>query len=271
MLLNEDHYEATPTGLCDTVKVAEQYKTDENLSARISIHDKYSTNKQGFGNWIFEQYRFSEGSYILELGCGNAAMWQGRTLPKDARLWLTDLSEGMLSAARGHISVSDVISLSRVDIQEIPFPDNTFDTVIANMMLYHVPDLDRALCEVRRVLKPDGTFFCATYGENGITEFVRSAVARCTGKLTKSMDYVFTLQNGMSILETHFYQVEKRLYHDSLAVTDTRDLVAYIRTMSSMADCGDVSDEALFRILDDMKTDGVLTVPKEYGMFVCQK
>lgn len=268
---NKNSCKATPIGLSDTVRVTEQYRTDENLTVRISIHDKYSTNKQGFGNWIFEQYRFSEKSHILELGCGNAAMWQGRTLPKDAHLWLTDLSEGMLSAAQKQIPVGDTIGFSQVDIQDIPFPDGTFDTVIANMMLYHVPDLDRALREVRRVLKPNGTFFCATYGENGITEFVRSAVTRCTGKPMMPMNYVFTLQNGTAILKKCFDRVERRLYHDSLAVTDTRDLVAYIRTMSSMADCGDVSDEELFHILDDMKIDGVLTVPKEYGMFLCQK
>ncbi len=198
-------------------------------------------------------------------------MWQGRTLPQDARLWLTDLSEGMLSSARRLISADDMIRIAQVDIQDIPFPDNIFDTVIANMMLYHVPDLDLALREVSRVLKSDGTFFCATYGENGIAEFVRSAVVRYTEKPMTPMNHVFTLQNGTSILKTHFDQVEKRLYHDSLAVTDTRDLVSYIRTMSSMADCVDVSDEELFRILDDMKIDGVLTVPKEYGIFVCRK
>lgn len=109
MQLNKDRYEATPTGLCDAVKVTEQYKTDENLAARISIHDKYSTNKQGFGNWVFEQYRFSEGSCILELGCGNAAVWQGRTLPKNVRLLLTDLSAGMLSAAMRSFFVSSMI------------------------------------------------------------------------------------------------------------------------------------------------------------------
>ncbi|MBE6586269.1 MAG: class I SAM-dependent methyltransferase [Ruminococcaceae bacterium] len=268
---DENRCEVTSADLCDTVKVFEQYKTAENLTARISIHDKYSTNHQGFGNWIFEQYCFFEGCHVLELGCGNAAMWKGRALPPNAHLWLTDLSEGMLSAAQRHIPAGGMVSLAQVDIQNIPFPDNTFDTLIANMMLYHVPDLDCALREVSRVLKSDGTFFCATYGENSIAEFVRSAVARYMREQKTPMNHVFTLQNGTSILKKHFDQVEKRLYHDSLAVTDTRDLVAYIRTMSSMADCGDVSDEELFRILDDMKIDGVLTVPKEYGIFVCRK
>ena len=257
--------------LHDAEKVASQYKTADNLAARISIHDKYSTNKQGFGNWLYEQYELCFNTRILELGCGNAAMWRGRILPDGVRLLLTDFSEGMLSDAKKNVGECDRITFEQVDIQNIPYTDNSFDTVIANMMLYHVPDLDRALQEVRRVLKPDGTFFCATYGENGITEFVRSAVARCTGQPAVAMNYVFTLQNGAAILGRYFDRVEKRLYPDSLAVTDTRDLVAYIRTMTAMVDCGDVRDDELQFILDSMKVDGVLTVPKEYGMFVCRK
>lgn len=36
--------------------VQQQYKTTDNLNTRISIHTKYSTNKEGFGNWIFSHY-----------------------------------------------------------------------------------------------------------------------------------------------------------------------------------------------------------------------
>jgi hypothetical protein len=36
-----------------------QYKNAQNLRTRISLHDKYSKNKQGFGNWIFEIFSFS--------------------------------------------------------------------------------------------------------------------------------------------------------------------------------------------------------------------
>ena len=60
----------------DTVK--NQYANAGNLSTRISIHDKYSTNKMGFGNWIFSNYRIESGMKILELGCGTGDMWRGR-------------------------------------------------------------------------------------------------------------------------------------------------------------------------------------------------
>ena len=47
--------------------VRNQYSTADKLNTRISIHSKYSTNKQGFGNWIASHYRIQEGMSVLEL------------------------------------------------------------------------------------------------------------------------------------------------------------------------------------------------------------
>ena len=40
----------------DAEVVKQQYATETNLNIRIAIHEKYSTNKMGFGNWIFSKY-----------------------------------------------------------------------------------------------------------------------------------------------------------------------------------------------------------------------
>ena len=57
--------------------VKEQYANAGNLNTRISIHQKYSTNKIGFGNWIFSNYKTTQGMKVLELGCGTGDMWKG--------------------------------------------------------------------------------------------------------------------------------------------------------------------------------------------------
>ena len=61
----------------DKKVVEKQYATSANLNTRISIHDKYSTNKQGFGNWIYSHYEIENGTRVLELGCGTGSMWKG--------------------------------------------------------------------------------------------------------------------------------------------------------------------------------------------------
>lgn len=247
---------------------AEQYNTSKNLDIRISIHDRYSTNKQGFGNWISEHYQFPEAASVLELGCGTGSMWKGKSalIRRCSRLILSDLSEGMLNKAKETLSGENGIEYRTVDIQNIPFPDHTFDAVIANMMLYHVPDLAKGLSEVRRVLKEGGKFYCATYGENGMMKYIGSLFAGYG--IEESVNTNFTLQNGEQALKFFFDDVTKDHYADSLAVTETEDLVDYIFSLSGMTNLRKLPREVVRSVLSIHMKDGVLNIPKEYGMFI---
>ncbi len=69
----------------------------------------------------------------------------------------TDISQGMLDAL-AHSARSLGLSLDRVrtDAEDLPFPDQSFDVVFGHAVLHHVPNLDRALAEFHRVLRPGG-------------------------------------------------------------------------------------------------------------------
>ena len=146
--------------------LASQYGTSDKLNTRISIHDKYSTNKQGYGSWLVSNYDIRKGMSVLEVGCGTGALWRGRDdlIDKCDSLVFTDLSEGMLEKAEENLGEKHNVEYQVEDIQDLSFADDTFDVVIANAMLYHVPDLSKGLSEVRRVLKNGGVFYCATLG-----------------------------------------------------------------------------------------------------------
>ncbi len=251
------------------IAVEKQYASSGSLQTRISIHDKYSTNRQGFGPWITEHYRFPEHAAVLELGCGTGSMWLGRDglIAACSRLILSDFSEGMLQTARETLRRYDTIGYRVIDIQDIPFPDQSFDAVIANMMLYHVPDLRRGLAEVRRVLKPGGTFYCATYGEHGIMEYISSLFGMDP---SGQANHLFTLQNGAAQLREYFSDVQRDDYRDSLAVTDVRDLADYIGSLSGMVALREIPREEMTAVLTAHMKDGVLSIPKEYGMFTAR-
>lgn len=256
------------SSLNDTVIVKRQYATAKNLNTRISIHDKYSTNKMGFGNWIVSNYRIHKGMNVLEIGCGTGDMWKNREtlIGKCSKLILSDFSEGMVDTTKTNIGNYDNVEYRIMDIQEIPYEDETFDVVIANMMLYHVPDIGKGLAEVRRVLKRGGYFYCATYGEHGIIEYL-SKILSPYG-VENNLNKNFTLQNGYEILRKNFSKVEKLEYKDSLAVTDMDDMVEYIYSLSSMTPLNRVPKQEIKDILMNHITNGILNVPKEYGMFI---
>lgn len=250
--------------IADRQIVEAQYKTSVRLETRISIHEKYSRNKQPFGDWITSHYHLLNNENVLELGCGTGQMWQNVTLPKGCKLVLTDLSEGMLQTARQNTSYLTA-NYAVCDAMDIPYADDSFDVVIANMMLYHVPDINRALSEIRRVLKTEGRFFAATFGEYGAVEAVLDMLG-----LPCTVNHRFTLQNGFGQLSRYFEQVEVISRPDALDVTNTNDLIAYLRSMAGMTVLADIPDTRLHEVFNAHMRDGVLSLPKEYGLFICR-
>ncbi|MGL6105004.1 class I SAM-dependent methyltransferase [Romboutsia sp.] len=190
-------------------------------------------------------------------------------MENSSKLVLTDFSQGMLESAREKLEKHENIDFEVVDIQNIPFDDESFDVVIANMMLYHVPDLNRGLLEVRRVLKPGGKFYCATFGENGIVEYIETALKEFI--VTETKNNVFTLQTGPSKLSNHFKHVERLNYEDSLAVSDIDYIIDYIYSLDQMTNLNNIKSEVIKEVLESKKESGILNIPKEYGMFVCIK
>ncbi len=259
---------APPSRLNDSAAVREQYASSEKLTSRISIHSKYSVNRQGFGNWIASHYDIRPGMSVLELGCGTGEMWLGKedVISSCARFVLSDLSSGMLSAAKKTLKGFRNIEYRVIDIQDIPFDDKGFDVVIANMMLYHVPDLQTGLREVKRVLKGGGAFYCATYGENGMMSYICD-LFRSYG-IKRHINSAFTLQNGEEKLKGVFREVHRFFYEDALEVTDVEDMVDYIRSLTDMSGLEKLTRDELRKVLTANMSGGVLRVPKEYGMFV---
>lgn len=254
----------------NTEAVKAQYATSKGLSTRINFHDKYSTNQQGFGNWIVSYYDIKEDAKVLELGCGTGSTWLGHkeTIAKCGELILTDFSEGMLETTKETLRDYKGIEYKQADIQNLPFEDDSFDVVIANMMLYHVPDIDKAMKEVRRVLKDDGVFYCATFGEHNFTDCLAEWFNLSGEKFNPNHN--FTLQNGEEKLRTAFSLVMALVYEDTLKITDTDDLIDYLLSLASLKAINDIPTQKIKEILSEHEVNGEIVLPKEYGMFIAK-
>ena len=136
----------------------EQYRTADNLAARIRLHDSFSTNTYGWFRWIFDHFELPEGCRILELGCGPGDLWRenaGR-IHSSWEIVLSDFSEGMVTEAQKNLAgCPQTSTFAVIDAQELPFGGDCFDAVIANHCLYHFPDLGKALSDALARLKKD--------------------------------------------------------------------------------------------------------------------
>src|SRR5215216_4192737 len=200
----------------------DQYKDSSNLDARVAIHKRFSMNPYGWMNWVFDHLlKLPEGAEILELGCGPGYLWQEniRRIPAGWRVTLSDLSPGMLDAAwRNLVVTGRAFQFKEIDAQSIPFEDETFDAVIANFMLYHMPDRSRAIHEIRRVLKPGGCLIAATVGENHMQEMMKWLRQVHVGDIWESYANPFTLESGLQQLKAFFHKVTLLRYEDSLEI-----------------------------------------------------
>ena len=78
------------------------------------------------------------------------------------------------------------------------------------------------------------------------------------------------LLNGQGILSRHFETVQRLDREDGLAITDIHDFADYIYSLSSLTDIQSLPRHVLLRKLAERVENGILYVPKEYGMFACR-
>jgi ubiquinone/menaquinone biosynthesis C-methylase UbiE len=214
--------------------LTEQYKDASKLNARMQLHERFSTNKYGWHRWVFDQLDLPPKCCLLELGCGPGYLWLKNLdrIPSDWDITLSDFSPGMLQEAQQHLSVSrHPFTFGVIDAQVIPFADESVDGVIANHMLYHVPDRDKALSEIRRVLRPAGCLYAATNGRNSMQEFGKM-VRRFFPNTYEPGPGSFTLENGLDQLSRWFSEVILHRYEDALVVTEVDALVSYVLSSS---------------------------------------
>ena len=258
----------------EETNIIEQYKNAKNLNDRISLHEKYSTNKQGWFNWLFNQIDFSKVNRLLELGCGNGKLWQENRIDlRNREIFLSDISEGMVEEVRNKLG-SDFNCIV-ADAEKIPFKDEYFDSIIANHVLFYLNDLNLGLKEIDRVLKSDGIFYCSTYGKNHmkeITEIVQNFDSRINLS-NHSLYDIFGLENGEDILSKYFSNIQRMDYQDSLEITESKPLIDYIMSCHGNQNeiLGPRLNEFKEHIEELLKNNGKIVVTKQAGLFVCEK
>ena len=112
----------------------------------------------------FGQFPISSADRVLDLGCGfgrhavEAARRGGNVIAVDRSAEELQQVNALFAAmrAQGEIPVSTITRAVRADLLALPFPDDYFDVIMASEVLEHIPDDERAMAEIARVVRPGG-------------------------------------------------------------------------------------------------------------------
>jgi SAM-dependent methyltransferase len=206
-----------------------QYKTDVNLAARQSIYG-YQQPRIDLARETLDLAALDGGEVVADVGCGN-----GRYLAELARrghagpVLGVDMSPGMLAAAR---SGAPRARLMVADATALPVRDAAAGLTLAMHMLYHVPEPDRAVRELRRITRPGGRAIVGLNGADHLRE-LRGLIAEALASLGRPSALPreqIGLDQGEELLRSAFTSVTRHDFAAELRVPSPEPVAAYVRS-----------------------------------------
>lgn len=201
--------------LNDPELVRRQYETEAGLATRREAQTRFLVGENAF-DLALAAVVDAQPRRVLEVGCGMGNFAERVARETSAEVVATDLSPRMVELARERGLDARV-----ADVQRLPFDHGEFDCVVANAMLYHVEDLERALAELARVLEPGGKLVAVTIGAEHVAEIWELVGYR-------RPERPFARENGAEHLARHFREVERQDVDAELVFPDEDAVHRYV-------------------------------------------
>jgi ubiquinone/menaquinone biosynthesis C-methylase UbiE len=257
--------------------VREQYKSDKNLNIRNNLHS-YNINKVDFDKWCFNQINFQKNAKVLEVGCGTGKLWYKNegNIEESLNITLSDFSKGMLKSTKEKLKELNYdFKYKEINVEKIPYEDESFDIVIAKHMIYFAPDIEKALSEIKRVLVPGGMAYitansCETMAElNKLAEKFDSSL----GIDNNGYSARFELENGDPIIRKYFRKVDVEILEGKIIVDDAEPLVSYKAStiQGSSILVGEKKKEFTKYLEDYIRRNGNISITTKTCMFKARK
>ncbi|GAA0077777.1 MerR family transcriptional regulator [Clostridium sp. CTA-5] len=253
--------------------VKEQYKSDKNLNLRSNLYS-YNINKIDWDEWCFNQMEFPKNARILELGCGPGKLWSknSKKIDKGLRITLSDFSKSMLKIAKEKLKSIDYDFIYKeINAEDIPYEDESFDIVIAQHMIYFVPNIEKALSEIKRVLSPNGKFYVTGNSCDSMRELneLVERFAPNIGLDNNGLSSRFSLEEGEKILKKYFNKVEVEILEGKIIVDDAKPVVSYKAStiQGSSILVGEKKKEFTKYLENYIKNNGNISITTKTGIF----
>lgn len=159
----------------------------------------------------------AEPRNVLEIGPGDGVFAERVTRATGADVVAVDISPRMVDLTR-----SRGIDARLGDVEALRFADACFDCVVANWVLYLAADVDRALREVARVIRPGGRLVAGTVAEDTFVE-VRQLL-----QISEPPTYSFSAESAAAQLDPFFARIERRDVRGTVAFPSWQDLRDFV-------------------------------------------
>lgn len=254
------------------------YNTQHKLQVRILTHQRYTHPTIDFPAWVLDKIPWRGDEQVLDVGCGSG-IYMAAARQRSPRYVACDLSMGMLQNLPHPLP-----SRVNLNIQHLPFATETADVVLANHMLYHVPNKPQAIAEIARILKPGGWLLAATNSETNMAE-LRHLNQQAMHQLGfppipnfRELSHAFSLENGEDLLRGSFTAVTRHDFHSALIFPSPQPVIDYLESSQDWyqehlpATHWDRFIHATHQLLaDHIAQHGEYRVHKLAGVFACQK
>jgi ubiquinone/menaquinone biosynthesis C-methylase UbiE len=257
------------------------YADDRHLRSRMAIYAYAET--AGDRRWRTAVIPWDGTQIVADVGCGNG--FDLRQIVPQGRCRHAiglDLSAGMLRSLE-ELRQSGGLSLVQADAQRLPLPDESVDVAMAMHMLYHVPDIQAAIRELRRITKPGGTVLASTNSSvhlAEINELLDAAVSSQLGRPVHAIlgPHSFTTQSGAAILSQEFSSVTLRTFDVPLSIPTAQPVIAYVASIREPVlawiveplDFDAVLDDIAAQVEQVIQAQGSFRTSTRMGVFACR-
>ncbi|MGG9998877.1 class I SAM-dependent methyltransferase [Pseudovibrio ascidiaceicola] len=256
-----------------SVDVSQQYKTSSNLKTRANLHRRYA-NKNWF-EWAFKQMELQENDKIADVGCGTGWFWTANQhrLPTGLEVSLLDQSAQMIAEAEEALVKLPAIKQVTTCVEQaeaIPFEDASFDVVMAMHMVYHLSDTDKAMDEMRRILKPGGRLIITLNSPTNLQQ-VYELNSRVFDVAPIDPSVVIAPPNKIAErLQHRFNTLSLQTYKDVYAIDDTETVFS---TLTSYPPGNEATPQQQEQLMGEItrkleEHNGTMHTPHEVLMFV---
>jgi SAM-dependent methyltransferase len=209
------------SALNDPTYVREEYASEAGLLGRRAAYDHASGPNPL--ELVFAEVADGQPRHVLEVGPGPGELAERVQVELGAEVVAIDISPRMVELARAR-----GVDARLGDVQDLPFGDEEFDCAIAAWMLYHVPDVPRALAELARVLEPGGRLVAVTNYQDHLQE-----ARQLIGAPARTFS-AFSGENAEELLREAFSSIERHEAPGEIRFPTRDSVVDYVKATQGL-------------------------------------